>query len=99
MRYGMLEKRLDERIRNNFLDSIEGLVDRRFSPEVRRQVAIGADEVALVTSGLEDTMSAAYLKIREILRERPKVKDMRTAAYVLAIEKIAGAYYSLGIFP
>ena len=99
MRYGMMEKRLDERIRNNFLDAIEGLTDRRFAPEVRKHVAIGADELALVTSGLEDTMSGAYQQIRTIQRERPKVKDMRTASYVLAIEKIAGAYYSLGIFP
>jgi glutamate dehydrogenase (NAD(P)+) len=99
MRYGMLEKRLDERRRNAILDSIEGLVDKRFAPEARRTLAEGADEVALVRSGLEDTMSSAYSQIRAIYQERPRVTDLRTAAYVLAIEKIANSYMALGIFP
>ena len=56
-------------------------------------------EGALVNSGLEEKMSQAYEEIRQVLLTRDKVHEMRTAAYVVAIEKIARSYMELGIFP
>jgi len=44
-------------------------------------------------------MTRAYEEIREVLLTRDKVKEMRTAAYVVAVEKIARSYMELGIFP
>ena len=51
----------------------------------------------LVHSGLEDTMGPAYHRLRE-LRADHKV-DLRTAAFIEAINKIAICYQDLGIFP
>jgi glutamate dehydrogenase (NAD(P)+) len=52
-----------------------------------------------VRSGLEDTMILAYHEMREIMRRKPNIKDLRTAAFYSATEKIAVSYESLGIFP
>ena len=55
---------------------------------LRRQV----NELNLVRSGLDDTMRLAYQQIREVWRSREDVPDLRTAAYIVAIEKIARYY-------
>lgn len=57
----------------------------------------GGDERKIVDTGLMNTMSTAYQEIREI-RNRHKI-DLRTAAFVSAIEKIARNYSVSGIFP
>ena len=58
-----------------------------------------ANEEAVVNAGLQQTMSTAYREIRETLRRRPVLLDLRTAAFALAIEKVARTYLELGIFP
>jgi glutamate dehydrogenase (NAD(P)+) len=55
--------------------------------------------MAIVNSGLEDTMIVAYQEIRETLRRQPEMGDLRTAAFVAAINKVAIVYEELGIFP
>jgi glutamate dehydrogenase (NAD(P)+) len=57
----------------------------------------GGDEEDLVNSGLEETMAVAYREIRDI-RKAKKI-DLRTAAMVSAIDKVAKSYSDLGIFP
>jgi glutamate dehydrogenase (NAD(P)+) len=54
----------------------------------------------LVNSGLEETMIGAYYPIRETWkRHRGDSVDMRTAAMIVAIDKVALSYEQLGIFP
>jgi glutamate dehydrogenase (NAD(P)+) len=55
--------------------------------------------VDLVNSGLEETMSAATREIMDCWKSNPGIPDMRTAAYVVAINKVGTAYAELGIFP
>ncbi len=43
-------------------------------------------------------MTLAYQALREALRARPELDDLRTAAFFVAIEKIARSYLELGIF-
>jgi glutamate dehydrogenase (NAD(P)+) len=43
-------------------------------------------------------MIVAYNQIREI-KKRSKCPDLRTAAFISAIDKIAQSYMELGIFP
>jgi glutamate dehydrogenase (NAD(P)+) len=62
-------------------------------------IAHGADEIDLVNSGLEETMITAYDAIRETKLKTPGVTDLRTAAFVNAINKVAVSYLELGIFP
>ena len=62
-------------------------------------MARGADERDLVNSRLEETMITAYGEIREVKKCLGDQTDMRTAAFVSAIDKIAHSYKDLGIFP
>ena len=75
------------------------MTGKTLSAQQRQTIVRGADEVDLVNSGLEETMSYAYQEIREIWKSKPEVEDLRTAAFVSAINKIAVAYAELGIFP
>jgi len=99
MRYGRLEKRLDHAKRMNLVGAIEGLVGRRFEGSLRTTLTRGTDEEDLVNSGLEETMVTAFQQILDIRDRYKKVNDLRTAAYLCAIEKIAAAYLELGVFP
>ena len=44
-------------------------------------------------------MCSAYAAIREIRARHKDLIDLRTAAFVGAIDKIAGSYKDLGIWP
>jgi glutamate dehydrogenase (NAD(P)+) len=66
-------------------------------PNIREELSHGSDELDLVRSGLDDTMRNAYLNIREIFLSRDNVPDLRTASFVLAIEKITSAYKEMGL--
>jgi glutamate dehydrogenase (NAD(P)+) len=55
--------------------------------------------LGIVNSGLEETMVTAYQEIRDTRQRQPAVQDLRTAAFVNAINKVARAYLELGIFP
>lgn len=99
MRLGRLEKRRDMMSSRIFLDEIEGLVGKPFSTGARKALVRGADEEDLVNSGLEETMVNAYNEIRETWKRKRDVPDLRTAAFVSAIEKIGASYLDLGIFP
>ena len=50
-------------------------------------------------SGLEETMINATREIMDIWKANPAIPDMRTAAYVCAINKVGTSYAELGIFP
>jgi glutamate dehydrogenase (NAD(P)+) len=99
MRYGLLQKRLEAAKTASLLAAAEELAGRHLSESLRKKLSVPPDEEALVNSGLEEKMTGAYEEIREIYLTRKQVKDMRTAAYVVAIEKVARAYMELGIFP
>ena len=57
----------------------------------------GAGELELVRSGLDDTMRGAYQAMRETWRSRNDVTDLRTAAYIVAIERVAASYEAKGL--
>ena len=44
-------------------------------------------------------MIAATHEIMNEWKSNPEIPDMRTAAYVVAINKVATSYAELGIFP
>ena len=53
----------------------------------------------LVNSGLEGTMQNAYREIREQFLADPSLGDLRTAAFAVAIRKVARSYTEMGVFP
>ena len=52
-----------------------------------------------MNSGLEETMINAYNGLRDTRKQHPEVPDLRTAAFLTAIHKVARSYMELGIFP
>jgi glutamate dehydrogenase (NAD(P)+) len=98
VRMGRMGKRFTESSIGQLVTSIERTYGKSISAEEKKKIARGPDEVDLVNSGLEDTMINSYQQIREI-RKVSSCPDLRTAAFVSAIEKIANAYMELGIFP
>jgi glutamate dehydrogenase (NAD(P)+) len=99
VRYGRMEKRFTENMNSHILSQIESLTDRKVSDTERKFIMHGPEEVDLVHSGLEETMITATREIMEIWRSNPDIPDMRTAAYVCAINKVGTSYAELGIFP
>lgn len=99
VRFGRMEKRFEELMFKNIADTIEESTGRRLSDSRRNLLVHGADEIDLVNSGLEETMITAYHNIRDVQKKNKKIPDLRTAAFISAIDKVAVAYYNLGIFP
>jgi glutamate dehydrogenase (NAD(P)+) len=81
------------------VNQLEELTGKTISTVEKDFIMHGADEVDLVRSGLEETMTAATREIVDIWQKTPAIPDMRTAAYVCAINKVATSYAELGIFP
>ncbi len=99
VRYGRMEKRFTENMNQHILGQMEELTGKNVSSIEREFIMHGADEVDLVRSGLEETMITATREIMDIWKANPNIPDMRTAAYVCAINKVATSYAELGIFP
>lgn len=97
MRFGRLQRRYDELRGHGYLDTLEQLTGQQASDQQRKNLVRGASELDLVRSGLYDTMRMAFKDIREIIRENPNINDYRTAAFAIAIRKIAQSYYDLGL--
>lgn len=102
IRFGRMQRR-EEEARNNLLvaelDRLDQYLGDRWSmtPEFKEQYLRGAGELELVRSGLDDTMRIAYQQMSERWHSRDDVKDLRTSAFILAIDKIAAGYRAKGI--
>jgi glutamate dehydrogenase (NAD(P)+) len=99
VRFGRMEKRFEEQAFRRILGAIEGATAKRFAAQEVADITHGADEADLVNSGLEDTFVTAYQRLREIRNRHRDHADLRTAAFIDAIDKIALCYADLGIFP
>jgi glutamate dehydrogenase (NAD(P)+) len=99
VRFGRLEKRLEEADEARFVRALESLTGKRIDDEERRLLVHGADEQDIVNSGLEETMVVAYHAIRDALKQTPALGDLRAAAFRTAIDKIATSYLALGVYP
>jgi len=99
VRYGRMEKRFTENMNARILNQMEELSGKNMAEAERKAIMHGPDEVDLVHSGLEETMVQATREIIECWHKNPEIPDMRSAAYVVAINKVATSYSELGIFP
>jgi glutamate dehydrogenase (NAD(P)+) len=99
VRYGRMEKRFTENMNSRILSQMESLTGKEVAEKERNFIKHGADEIDLVHSGLEETMISATREIMDIWKANPDIPDMRTAAYVSAINKVGTSYTELGIFP
>jgi glutamate dehydrogenase (NAD(P)+) len=99
VRFGRISKRHEEANERQMLKAIELATGTSFSEAQRAALAKGPDELDLVNSGLEETMINAYNGLRDTRQQHPEVPDLRTAAFLTAIHKVARSYMELGIFP
>lgn len=97
IRFGRMERRYEEAKGRALVEAIEEAVGKKVSDRVTQKLVQGANELDLVRSGLDDTMRQAYNTISEIHRSRDAVEDLRTAAFVVAIERIAHCYSSMDL--
>ncbi|HNE30104.1 MAG TPA: Glu/Leu/Phe/Val dehydrogenase, partial [Saprospiraceae bacterium] len=98
-RFGRLENRFHHNQFDGLVRKIEEMTGKTVGDRERDFLTRGGTEIELVNSGLEDTMITAYQQIRETMRLHPDIKDVRTAAFVCSLKKIASDYISMGIFP
>jgi glutamate dehydrogenase (NAD(P)+) len=97
--FGRLERRYRVASAARLLHAIERATGNTFSDRESASLVQAPDELSVVNSGLEETMATGYREIRDALQRQPALKDLRTAAYFCAIDKVARAYLELGIFP
>lgn len=97
VRFGRMDKRFEEQSGRRMLRAFEELTGQRIDDARREAIVAGPDEEALVDSGLEETMTVAYHELRELARRHDV--DLRTAAFLSALEKVALIYDQRGIFP
>jgi glutamate dehydrogenase (NAD(P)+) len=99
VRFGRLSKRFETASNLNLIESFEKIAGVKLSDEDKHRAARGADEIDLVYSGLEETMINSYQEIRDEWKNNDRVKNLRVASFVVAINKVAHDYMALGIFP
>lgn len=98
MRFGRMQRRHTELQNSYMTEAIENITGSKLDKKYIDKINSGADELDLVRSGLDDTMRMGYQEIRETLLSMDSVHDMRTAAYVTAIQKIARSYLDIGVY-
>jgi len=102
IRFGRMQRRQEEGRHQLVVDELERLsadsgIGWELSPDFKHKYLRGADELELVRSGLDDTMRAAYQSMREVWHSRDDVEDLRVAAYLVAIGRVAASYRAKGL--
>lgn len=102
IRFGRMQRREQEARNEMVIHELERLSDAMgdkwdLSHDFRTKYLKGAGELELVRSGLDDTMRAALQSMRALWHEREAVTDLRMAAYLVSIEKIAASYKAKGL--
>jgi len=97
IRFGRMQRRAEETRFGALIDGIESMTGKPFPEELARRAVDGGTEIDLVRSGLEDTMRNSYRVISEVWEREDAAPDLRTAAMMVAVRRIAQSYQSLGI--
>ncbi|MFV0514007.1 MAG: Glu/Leu/Phe/Val family dehydrogenase [Jhaorihella sp.] len=102
IRFGRMQRRQEEARHELVVAELERL-DRylgdawSMTPDFKAKYLRGADELELVRSGLDDTMRTAYQSMSEVWNAREDVTDLRTAAYLVSIDRVAKSYRAKGL--
>ena len=102
IRFGRMQRRAEEGRSRLLVEELERLsadkgLGLSLTQDFKEKFLQGSDELALVRSGLDDTMRTAYQSMREIWHGRTDVTDLRVAAYIVAIDRVAKTYRSKGL--
>ncbi len=102
IRFGRMQRRQEEAQHALLVQELERVakttgMKHGLSEQFKSQYVRGAGELELVRSGLDDTMREAYQSIREVWHARKDVEDLRVAAYLVSIGRVAASYRSKGL--
>jgi glutamate dehydrogenase (NAD(P)+) len=102
IRFGRMQRRAEEGRSRILVEELERLSNDEhlgwnLTPDFKKKFLQGSGELDLVRSGLDDTMRTAYQSMREVWHGRDEVKDLRVAAYIVSISRIAATYKSKGL--
>ena len=97
IRLGRLQRRAQENQVSLLIEGIENMTGKSFPVDYKSRSIQGASELDLVRSGLEDTMMDTYDVISKVWNSNKDIPDLRTAAMMVAIQRVAQSYASLGI--
>ncbi len=97
IRFGRLHKREEENKLISLINTIENLTGMEVKASKKKIILKGADEIDLVRSGLDDTMRQAYVEMSYKFHASNKIKDFRTSAMAIALQKVAKSYDTIGI--
>lgn len=102
IRFGRMQRRAEEARSRLIVEELERLsadqgLGWTLAEGFKEKFLQGSDELALVRSGLDDTMRTAYQSMRAVWHSRQDVEDLRVAAYIVAIDRVANAYRSKGL--
>jgi glutamate dehydrogenase (NAD(P)+) len=97
MPFGLMERRQREREHLDLVATLEGALGVELIRENVGRLHSGTSEIDLVRSGLEEKMHSTYRQMSNLWNSDPKVLDLRTAAYVIAINRLKGIYQAIGI--
>jgi glutamate dehydrogenase (NAD(P)+) len=98
VRFGRLQRRFEVMRGEQFAQALESTTGNSLSDSVRLGLRRGADELDLVRSGLDDSMRLSFQETHQKLRSSDGIRDLRTASFAVAVEKIARSYRDLGIY-
>jgi len=98
IRFGRMQRRQEEAFHEMLIGGIEEVTGSPFPSDTKEKYMEGADELSLVRSGLDYTMRSAYQEMSEVWNARKaEGVDLRTAAYLISIRKVADSYATLGL--
>lgn len=97
MPFGLMERRHNAMSKRMLATSLETMTGAKFPGDLARSFLAGTREIDLVRSGLDEMMRSTYRQISELCHDGSNIKDMRSAAYVIAVRHIAEAYRAIGI--
>tara|TARA_A100001037_G_scaffold39508_1_gene30686 strand:+ start:618 stop:2039 length:1422 start_codon:yes stop_codon:yes gene_type:complete len=97
IRLGRMQRRAEEARFGALIEGITSVTGTKFPEHLAKRAIDGGKEIDLVRSGLEDTMRSTYEVISETWNSHPDIKDLRMAAMIVAIKRIAQSYSSMGI--
>jgi glutamate dehydrogenase (NAD(P)+) len=93
-----MTRRYQQLVNNRLLDVVTKLTGKTLPAEDATLLLQPPTELDFVRTALENTMAISYQKVRDAWKRR-SLPDLRTAAYITAIETVANAYQLDGIFP
>lgn len=102
IRFGRMQRRAEEARSRLLVEELERLSSDKglgwtLAEDFKERFLTGSDELALVRSGLDDTMRTAYQAMRQVWHSRQDVEDLRVAAYIVSIGRVAQTYRSKGL--